>query len=77
MVSRQVSVNLSTARLVRKQPDFPGHLQPAFDGFCPLGPAIVSTRALPDPSMLKLSTHVNGVIKQDDSADQMIWPIAQ
>ncbi|KAI9639672.1 uncharacterized protein MKK02DRAFT_39994 [Dioszegia hungarica] len=47
-----------------------------FDKFCPLGPCIVSTRALPDPHILALKTHVNGDIKQDGSASKMIWPIA-
>lgn len=48
-----------------------------FDAFCPLGPALVSTRALPDPSVLKLKTTVNGNLKQDGAADLMIFSIGQ
>lgn len=48
-----------------------------FDGFCPLGPVLVSSRALPNPHVLKLSTHVNGVQKQNGSADVMIFPLAK
>ena len=47
-----------------------------FDKFCPLGPCIVSTRALPDPQTVSLSTHVNGKMKQNGSASKMIWPIS-
>lgn len=49
----------------------------SFDGFCPLGPTLVSKRAIPDPHVLKLKTHVNGNLKQNGSADLMIFPIAQ
>lgn len=52
-------------------------LTAGFDGFCPLGPTVVSTRALPDPSVLKLKTIVNGNLKQDGAADLMIFPIAR
>jgi 2-keto-4-pentenoate hydratase/2-oxohepta-3-ene-1,7-dioic acid hydratase in catechol pathway len=51
-------------------------LTPGFDKFCPLGPCIVSTRALPDPQEVSLTTHVNGKIRQNGSASKMIWPIS-
>ncbi|ORY25050.1 fumarylacetoacetate hydrolase [Naematelia encephala] len=46
-----------------------------FDGFCPLGPVLVSTRSLPDPHIVKLTTDVNGKRKQTGSASLMIFPL--
>ncbi|KAJ5130862.1 uncharacterized protein N7515_006901 [Penicillium bovifimosum] len=47
------------------------------DGFCPLGPCIVSTEQVPDASVLKLKTSLNGKIMQNGSADDMIFSIPE
>jgi 2-keto-4-pentenoate hydratase/2-oxohepta-3-ene-1,7-dioic acid hydratase in catechol pathway len=47
------------------------------DGFCPLGPCIVSTEQVPDASVLNLQTSLNGKIMQNGSADDMIFSIPE
>lgn len=42
-----------------------------------MGPVLVSPRALPDPSVVRLQTHLNGEIMQDGLASSMIFSIAQ
>ncbi|KAK3095402.1 hypothetical protein FSP39_014214 [Pinctada imbricata] len=44
----------------------------AMDGFCPLGPVIVTTDSLSDPHNLGLRCRVNDVTKQDSSTNQLI-----
>ena len=48
----------------------------SLDGFCPMGPAIVTVDEIPDPQRLKLFCRVNGVTKQDSSTAQMIFDVA-
>lgn len=48
----------------------------SLDGFCPMGPVLVTADEIPDPQRLKLSCRVNGVAKQDSSTDQMIFDVA-
>ena len=43
-----------------------------FDTFCPIGPRIVANL---DPSHLKITTRVNGVIKQDGSTADLIFDV--
>jgi len=45
------------------------------DGWAPWGPAIVSTNIIPDPQVLNLWTKVNGVIQQNDTTANMIFPV--
>lgn len=49
----------------------------SFDGFAPIGPAIVLASAIPDPQKLELSTKVNGQERQATNTDDMIWTVAQ
>ena len=46
-----------------------------FDTFCPLGPAIVTTDELADPSDLEISTLVDGVVARHGRTSQMIWSV--
>ena len=50
-------------------------LMVGFDNFCPVGPVLVSPRALPDPSVVRLQTHLNGEKMQDGFASSMIFSI--
>jgi 2-keto-4-pentenoate hydratase/2-oxohepta-3-ene-1,7-dioic acid hydratase in catechol pathway len=43
-----------------------------FDTFCPLGPRIVAGL---DPSDLRITTRVNGVVKQDSSTSDLIFDV--
>lgn len=49
--------------------------QPAFDGFCPLGPVLVAARQVPNMDDVRLKTTVNDVAKQDGSASELIFSI--
>ncbi|KAH7176126.1 fumarylacetoacetate hydrolase family protein [Dactylonectria macrodidyma] len=46
-----------------------------FDGFAPVGPVIASPAAIPDPSKLTLTTHVNGEERQRGQTDDLIFDI--
>lgn len=46
------------------------------DTFCPMGPCLASTAAIPDPQALGIRLTVNGATKQDGSTGQMIFPVA-
>ena len=48
-----------------------------FDGFAPMGPALVTAREVGDPLGLKIETRVNGELRQSGNTRDMIWPIAQ
>jgi 2-keto-4-pentenoate hydratase/2-oxohepta-3-ene-1,7-dioic acid hydratase in catechol pathway len=45
-----------------------------FDGFCPIGPRIVAGL---DPSDLRITTRVNGTIKQDSSTSDLIFDVSR
>ncbi|ORY59118.1 fumarylacetoacetate hydrolase [Pseudomassariella vexata] len=48
-----------------------------FDGFAPMGPCLVSTQRIPDPSVIALKTVLNGEIMQQGRADDMIFSVAE
>jgi 2-keto-4-pentenoate hydratase/2-oxohepta-3-ene-1,7-dioic acid hydratase in catechol pathway len=56
-----------------------GHLQwfkgKSLDGFCPMGPFVVTADEFGDPQQKRLRTRVNGVTKQDASTADMIFPV--
>jgi 2-keto-4-pentenoate hydratase/2-oxohepta-3-ene-1,7-dioic acid hydratase in catechol pathway len=43
------------------------------DTFCPWGPWITTADAVPDPGNLRLTTHVNGELRQDSSTSDLIF----
>jgi 2-keto-4-pentenoate hydratase/2-oxohepta-3-ene-1,7-dioic acid hydratase in catechol pathway len=47
------------------------------DGFCPLGPWIVTADELPDPQDVRLALRVNGETKQDAHTSDMIFGVAK
>ena len=49
----------------------------SMDGFCPLGPAIVTTDEVEDPHNLQLTCKVNGEIKQDSNTKQLVFDTNQ
>ncbi|MGA1838287.1 fumarylacetoacetate hydrolase family protein [Herbiconiux sp. 11R-BC] len=46
------------------------------DGFTPLGPALLDARAL-EPTALRIRTWVDGVLVQDDTTADLVFPFAQ
>jgi 2-keto-4-pentenoate hydratase/2-oxohepta-3-ene-1,7-dioic acid hydratase in catechol pathway len=47
----------------------------SFDGFCPLGPCLVTADEIPDPNALRLKTTLNGQVMQDASTADMIFNV--
>ncbi|MFM2129546.1 MAG: hypothetical protein RL477_1092 [Pseudomonadota bacterium] len=47
----------------------------SFDGFCPIGPCLVTADEIADPDALALATRVNDEIRQDANTRDMIWKI--
>ena len=47
----------------------------SIDGFCPMGPSIVTADEIPDPTKLHLTTKVNGEVRQDASVRDLIFDI--
>jgi len=59
------------------------HRQPQYfkgksiDGYCPLGPWIVTADEIPDPQNLPVRLRVNGVTKQDSNTSMMIFSVRE
>lgn len=49
----------------------------SLDGSCPIGPWIVTADEIPDPHNLKLTTRVNGLLKQNDNTGSMLFNIPE
>jgi 2-keto-4-pentenoate hydratase/2-oxohepta-3-ene-1,7-dioic acid hydratase in catechol pathway len=47
----------------------------SFDGFCPLGPAIVTKDEIANPNALRLKTILNGQTMQDHTTGDMIFDV--
>jgi 2-keto-4-pentenoate hydratase/2-oxohepta-3-ene-1,7-dioic acid hydratase in catechol pathway len=47
-----------------------------FDTFCPLGPTLVTTDAIPNPNNLKIETRLNGKTVQSSNTKDMIFDVA-
>ncbi|PJF47320.1 MAG: FAA hydrolase family protein [Chloroflexi bacterium] len=46
------------------------------DGFCPVGPCLVTTDEIPDPQNLAIRCRVNGTVVQDSNTREMIFDVA-
>ncbi len=49
----------------------------SFDGFCPLGPAIVTKDEVPNPNALKIRSILNGQVMQDHTTADMIFDVPE
>jgi 2-keto-4-pentenoate hydratase/2-oxohepta-3-ene-1,7-dioic acid hydratase in catechol pathway len=47
----------------------------SFDGFCPIGPWVVTKDEIPDPNNLRIRTLLNGQVMQDHSTGDMIFDV--
>ena len=47
----------------------------SLDGFCPMGPAIVTADEIADPHALGLRCRVNGVVKQESNTQHLLFDI--
>jgi 2-keto-4-pentenoate hydratase/2-oxohepta-3-ene-1,7-dioic acid hydratase in catechol pathway len=50
-------------------------LAKGIDGFCPMGPAVVTADEIPDPAALRLTTTVNGEMRQDAAVADLIFDV--
>src|SRR3954463_15311645 len=48
----------------------------SFDGFCPLGPVLVTPDEIPNPNNLRLKTILNGQVMQDHTTGDMIFDVS-
>lgn len=68
------AINDFTARDLQQR-----HLQwfkgKSLDGFCPMGPVVVTADEFGDPQAKRIALRVNGVVKQDGNTRDMIFPV--
>ena len=70
-----------SSRKHQRDPAFAGSIpqwgfSKGFDGYAPLGPCLVSTALIPDPSTLHLKTLVDGEVRQDSPLDDLLFDCA-
>ena len=70
------AANDVTARDVQGQTSQWGYCK-GYDGFCPLGPVLVSTSALPDLANLDMKTVLNGDVLQNGSTREFIFSVSE
>lgn len=46
-----------------------------FDTFAPLGPVLVNSKLVPDPSKLQLKTEVNGQLRQEEGVSDLLFSV--
>jgi 2-keto-4-pentenoate hydratase/2-oxohepta-3-ene-1,7-dioic acid hydratase in catechol pathway len=49
----------------------------SLDGFCPMGPFVVTADEFGDPQRKRLRARVNGAVKQDATTADMLFPVAE
>jgi 2-keto-4-pentenoate hydratase/2-oxohepta-3-ene-1,7-dioic acid hydratase in catechol pathway len=79
LVAGYTLLNDVTARKLQgtdRDQKYPWLRSKSLDTFCPFGPFVVPADAL-DPSDLRITMRVNGVVKQDARTKDMVFPIPQ
>jgi 2-keto-4-pentenoate hydratase/2-oxohepta-3-ene-1,7-dioic acid hydratase in catechol pathway len=67
-------VNDATARTLQNR-HRQWFLGKSLDGYCPMGPCIVTSDEIKDVGKLRLTTRVNGEVRQDAAVSQLIFDI--
>lgn len=67
-------INDATARTLQNQ-HRQWFLGKSVDGYCPMGPCIVTADEVPDVAKLRLITKVNGEVRQDALVSQLIFDV--
>ena len=49
----------------------------SFDGFAPIGPALVTADEIPDPGNLSIQLRINGRVMQNSSTARLIFPVEE
>jgi acylpyruvate hydrolase len=66
-----VANDVSARDLQRREPQWTR--AKGADGFCPWGPWITTADEVPDPQSLRLTTHVNGELRQDSTTADLVF----
>ena len=66
-----VANDVSARDLQRREPQWTR--AKGADGFCPWGPWITTADEVPDPQGLRLTTHVNGELRQDSTTADLVF----
>jgi 2-keto-4-pentenoate hydratase/2-oxohepta-3-ene-1,7-dioic acid hydratase in catechol pathway len=66
-----VADDVSARDLQRREPQWTR--AKGADTFCPWGPWVTTADEVPDPEDLRLTTHVNGELRQDSSTSDLIF----
>ncbi len=66
-----VADDVSARDLQRREPQWTR--AKGADGFCPWGPWITTKDEVPDPRDLRVTTHVNGELRQDSSTSDLVF----
>ena len=67
-------INDATARTLQKE-HRQWFLGKSLDGYCPMGPCIVTADEVPDVTKLHLITRVNGEVRQDALVSELIFDV--
>lgn len=74
-------INDVSARDLNMRDDYPFKFDwfqgKCHDTFSPIGPWIVPASQIPDPQKVTMTLSVNGEMMQNDTADNMIWKVAE
>ena len=67
-----------SSRKLQRNPDFAGKVpqwgfSKGFDTYAPLGPCLLSSELVPDPSKLHLRTIIDGEVRQDESVSDLLF----
>lgn len=76
-VAGYVTVNDVSARDLQKGDGFGWVRGKSADGFCPVGPYVVTADEVGDPQALRLMTYVNDEVRQDSNTADMIFTVAE
>lgn len=76
-VAGYIAVNDVSARDLQRGDAFGWVRGKSADTFCPVGEFVVTADEISDPQSLRLSTTVNGELRQDSTTADMIFTVAQ
>lgn len=65
--------DVTSRRMQRKHQQW--FLGKSLDGFCPMGPCIVTRDEIEDVGQLRIQTHINSELRQDGYVREMIFDI--
>ncbi|KAH8588839.1 hypothetical protein B0O99DRAFT_524343 [Bisporella sp. PMI_857] len=80
-VAAYTAGNDISSRKLQRDPEFAGRIpqwgfSKGFDTFAPLGPVLVSSALIPDPSKLQLKTMINGDVRQEEGVSDLLFNCA-